>query len=59
MLSKVGGLFVGLHKGFILIVTILCHFKFNSKLIAIINSKLIDLDGDLNPSEKESLRKLE
>ena len=58
MLSKVGGLFVGLHKVFVVIVMVVCHVKFNSKLIAIINSKIVDMDGDLTETEIESQRKL-
>ena len=58
MLSNIGGLFVGLHKVFAIIVLVVCQLKFNSKLIAIINSKVIDLDGCLTEAEIESKRKL-
>lgn len=51
MLSKVGGLFVGLHKVFVVAVLIVCHVKLNSKLIAIMISRLVDLDGEITEKE--------
>lgn len=36
MLSEVGGLFVGLNKVFMIAVLVVCHIKFNTKLISII-----------------------
>ena len=39
MFSKVGGMAVALHKVFIIIVLVVCHHKFKSKLIGIINTK--------------------
>ena len=59
MFSKLGGLFVGLNKVLAVIVLACCHLKFNSKLIAIINSGQINLNGEeLTQSEVESKKKL-
>ena len=50
LVSKVGGLFIGLNKAFALVVLLMCELKFKSKLIAIINFRQVDKDGKASGS---------